>query len=260
MCRGLLKAGHKRSRKPFLRGVVRIALIQGITRQIRVCVAGCFLLPVVPTSVMPSVHGCRPDHIPAAGPPGHDFALSIAAMAIWPQRLRGLTTSLVILTCAVATSRDASAQNDNRQSLLSETVKGTLLDPTTYVPAIVSYDATMRDWKTSQPFFQNGFMEHNARFTVSGLADTTPVGYGTGKTQILNDALVTLGTSVLQNAGNRLVAHALLERYPTHRKMVKTMAWIERISVASLMSYQRSAQHYRQGQHNEELAAQLGFR
>src|SRR5262249_33715572 len=54
-------------------------------------------------------------------------------------------------------------------------VKDVTLDPTTYAPAIIAYDATVRDWNSSQPFFRNGFLEQNARFTVSGQANDTAV-------------------------------------------------------------------------------------
>ena len=79
-----------------------------------------------------------------------------------------------------------------------------VFDPTTYAPAIIAYDATMRDWKTSQPFFRNGFMEHNSRFTISGRANDVPVSYAEGKKRILADAAANLGMSALNNFTGRV--------------------------------------------------------
>jgi hypothetical protein len=134
-----------------------------------------------------------------------------------------------------------------------------VFDPTTYAPALISYDATMRDWNTSQPFFRNGYVEHNARFTISGRPNDTAVGYTVGKNQILKDTLTTFGTSAVQNLSSRLVERALLAKYPEHRKIVKTVGWIQRIGMASLMSYHLSAAHYRQAAHNASRARELGY-
>ena len=57
---------------------------------------------------------------------------------------------------------------EREPSPLGRVLKATFLDPTTYAPAVLTYDGTMRDWNTSQPFFRNGFLEQNARFTRSG--------------------------------------------------------------------------------------------
>ena len=95
---------------------------------------------------------------------------------------------------------------------------------------MIAYDATMRDWKTSQPFFRNGFMEHNSRFTVSGRANDVPLSYGAGQRRILADAATDVGMSALNNFTGRVFERMLIERYPEHRKIVKAAGWIERIS------------------------------
>jgi len=175
--------------------------------------------------------------------------------------LRGLATSAIITILLVtSTARLASAQEVDQPSAVADIVKGVVFDPTTYAPALISFDATMRDWNTSQPFFRNGYVERNARFTVSGLPNDTAVSYAVGRNQILKDTLATFGTSAVQNLSSRLVERALLAKYPDHRKMVKTIGWIQRIGVASFMSYQLSAAHYRQARDNAALARQLGYR
>jgi hypothetical protein len=157
----------------------------------------------------------------------------------------------------------ASAQtttDDNRPSFLLDVTKRVVLDPTTYAPAIIAYDATMRDWKSSQPFFQNGFVEHNVRFTVSGRADDFPVDYGVGRRRILSDALANLEMSAVNNVTDSMFEHVLGERYPNHRKLIRALGWIEKSAFASYMSYRLSAAHYRQWQQNEQMASQLGQR
>ena len=52
----------------------------------------------------------------------------------------------------------------------------------------------------------------------------------------------------------------LTERYPEHRKIVKAVSWIERISFGVYMSYMLSKDHYRQAELNAARAQQLGFR
>ena len=175
--------------------------------------------------------------------------------------LRCLATSAIITVLLVlTTARYVSAQEQERSSAVADIFKGVVFDPTTYAPALISYDATMRDWNTSQPFFRNGYFERNARFTVSGRPNDSAVSYTVGKNQILRDTLTTFGTSAVQNLSSRLVERALLAKYPEHRKMVKTIGWIQRIGMASLMSYHLSAAHYRQAGNNRALARELGYR
>jgi hypothetical protein len=158
----------------------------------------------------------------------------------------------------VATS-NATAQ-DQEPSFLGTLLKQVTLDPTTYAPAVIAYDATLRDWKTSQPFFNHGFMEHNSRFTISGRANDVPVTYGEGQKRILADAATNLGMSALNNFTGRVFERVLLERYPEHRKIVKVASWVERISFGVYMSYVLSKDHYRQAALNATRAQQLGYR
>src|SRR5580765_4150495 len=83
--------------------------------------------------------------------------------------------SLFTLMLALASAPLAFAQNEKPSSGFAGVMKGVFFDPTTYAPAVIGYDATMKDWNTSQPFFQSGFVEHNQRFTVTGRPDDTAV-------------------------------------------------------------------------------------
>src|SRR5438309_2342616 len=132
--------------------------------------------------------------------------------------LRIAPTLLMILALVLASASLVFAQSEKRSSVFADVVKGVVFDPTTYAPAVLGYDATMRDWNSSQPFFQNGFVEHNARFTVTGQADDSALSYTVGRDQILKDAVTAFGVSVAQNATSRLVERTLLQRYPEHRK------------------------------------------
>ena len=174
--------------------------------------------------------------------------------------LRRFATYAFVAVFVLSSAQFVSAQDDKRTSAFADVAKGVFFDPTTYAPALIGYHATMKDWNTSQPFFQNGFVEHNERFTVTGRPNDTALSYTVGKNQILKDAFAAFGVSAAQNATSRIVERALLQRYPEHRKVVKTIGWIQRISVASLMSYHLSAAHYRQAGINAQRAAELGLR
>ena len=145
-------------------------------------------------------------------------------------------------------------------SPIADTVKRVVFDPTTYAPALIAYDATMRDWNTSQPSFRNGFVEHNERFTLTGRPNDVPVSYEVGRQRILSDALLNLQMSIVNNVADQLFERMLLARFPEHRKLVRTLGWIERGTFATYMSYQLSARHYRQAEANQLRAQQMGFR
>jgi hypothetical protein len=168
---------------------------------------------------------------------------------------RVLCVALVVLLPS-----GALAQGDDSGSAVGTIVRRVLLDPTTYAPAAIAYDATMRDWNSSQPFFRNGYFEHNPRFTISGLPNDRPVSYAEGRQRILKDALVHLELAALHNTFENIVEHTLVSRFPEHRKLFRVLGWIERGAYASYASYVLSSQHYRQWRANERLAAEVGLR
>ena len=153
----------------------------------------------------------------------------------------------------------ASAQESGGGSAVGSIFKRVVFDPTTYAPAVIAYDGTMRDWNTSQPFFRHGYFERNERFTLSGLPNDRPVSYEIGQRRILNDAFVTLEMSLINNVSSQVFERVLIDRFPERRKLVRTLGWIERSTFASFMAYRLSAQHYRQATVNQAYAQQMGF-
>jgi hypothetical protein len=176
------------------------------------------------------------------------------------QLQRSARRSIMLIFIALTVSFPVRATAQEQPSLLGNAFKRVILDPTTYVPASLTYDATVRDWNSSQPFFQNGYFEHNERFTVSGLPNDRAMSYAEGRRQILSDALINLELSIANNMADQLFERLLLRRFPDHRKLVRAMGWIERISFASTMSYRLAAPHYRQAAENVERARQMGFK
>jgi hypothetical protein len=174
--------------------------------------------------------------------------------AVLAARCAVMAATMIVLPLHV------SAQTTEQPSFLGDTFKRVILDPTTYAPAAIAYDATMRDWKTSQPFFTNGYFEHNERFTISGLPNDRPVSYGVGRQRILSDALVTLQMSLANNVADQIFERMLVDRFPTHRKLVRTIGWIERSAFAGYMSYYLSARHYHQAAVNQAYAQQMGLK
>jgi hypothetical protein len=115
------------------------------------------------------------------------------------------------------------------------------------------------DWESSQPFFRNGFVEDNARYTQSGLAKDKPLSYSEGNRQILRDSLIVLPASFANNALVHMVERRLSDRFPGQRKLWKTLSWIERVAFSGYTSYKLSSPHFRQWQKNKQLAEQYGF-
>jgi hypothetical protein len=153
----------------------------------------------------------------------------------------------------------AIAQDRGERPFTADVITRVVLDPTTYTPAVLAYHATMRDWRTSQPFFQHGFYERNARFTISGLPNDVAVSYGAGQRIIVADALESLKRSAVNNLAEQIIERVLVNKYPNHRKLVRALGWAQRISFATFKAYCLSEKHYRQAGQNERLAEQLGF-
>src|SRR4051812_48875377 len=88
----------------------------------------------------------------------------------------------------VLTPNAARAQEPGRSNLALDLTKAVLFDPTTYAPATLSYTSQRMDWKTSQVLFDAGWVEHNARYTVTGRPDGKPISFAAGNAQIRHDA------------------------------------------------------------------------
>jgi len=172
--------------------------------------------------------------------------------------LRGLRTTvaaLILLAMAPTVAR-ADDWPSAAESIFTQVV----FDPTTFAPAITSYTAERLDWKSSQVFFQNGHLEHNPQFTLSGLADDVPVSYVAGKRIIAKNSLEDLGASLINNVVARVVERSLVLRHPKREKLIRTIGWIERISFAIGLGSVQSANHFRQWRENERLAREMGYR
>src|SRR5687767_8550784 len=140
-----------------------------------------------------------------------------------------------------------------------DVARAALIDPTTYAPALISYEAIRQDWKTSQILFANGWLEENPRFTASGRANDVPVGDGEGMSRIRRASLTTLQHSVVNNVSARVVERLLVARYPHRKRLIRALSWAERIAFASLLTYNNSADHIRQASTNRRLAREYGY-
>jgi len=168
--------------------------------------------------------------------------------------------SLVLLSAGTVRAQETAGGAPCISSFTSDVAKGVVLDPTTYAPAAILYQSMRLDWKSSQPLFQHGYLEANERYTVSGRRHDVPVSFAQGNQRILSDSLLNLPMSFANNASSRVVERLLIDRFPNHPKLVRTLGWIERTSFASYMSYRLSAKHFRQWQTNESLARELGYK
>jgi hypothetical protein len=159
--------------------------------------------------------------------------------------------SLMLLPASPALAQAAS------QTAVGSVLRAAVSDPTTYAPAIVAWSATRGDWNSSQFFFQHGFVEDNARFTVSGQSGGAPIGFGAGNRKILGDALAILTNSVINNVADEALTRVLTARYPRHRTLIRTIGWVERGSMASFWTYRQASGHFRQWLANDRRAPQL---
>ncbi len=179
----------------------------------------------------------------------------------WVRRLR-LAAIIAVLWCASPSLArgQAADQSADQSSFAGDVIKRVVFDPTTYAPAALGYVATMRDWNSSQPFFNNGWLERNPQFTVSGLPNDRPVSYAQGRNQILRDAFANMQMSLVNNATNAVIERVLIAQHPDHRRLWRSLGWVERIAFSSYLSYQLSADHFRQAAENERQARTMGLR
>ena len=170
-------------------------------------------------------------------------------------RILCVTVALVLLSMA-----GTPAFADEWPSAVASIFRQVVFDPTTFGPAVTSYAAERLDWKSSQVFFQHGYIEHNPQFTVSGLSDDVAIGYAAGKRVILKNSLEDFGASLTNNVVARIVERTVVRRHPKREKLIRTISWIERMSFAISLASVQSASHFRQWRENERRARELGFR
>jgi hypothetical protein len=105
----------------------------------------------------------------------------------------------------------------------------------------------------------HGWVEANPRFTISGRPNETPLTYREGERMIRGTALTILLYSVVNNVSAGIGARLLETRYPSHKKLIRALSWIERIGMASFVTYRNSADHVRQARTNRRLAWEHGY-
>jgi len=165
-----------------------------------------------------------------------------------------LTAIVLVLASALA-----SAQTEEHRPFAWGVARAVLVDPTTYAPALISYESMRQDWKTSQVLFTHGWLEQNRRFTISGRANDVPLGYREGTSRIRGAALTVLRDSAVNNVSARIIERLLVARYPRRKNLIRTLSWVERIAIASLLTYVNSADHLRQASSNRRLAREYGY-
>ena len=174
--------------------------------------------------------------------------------------LRTRCFCLLLVCVLAATATDARAsEEDERPSPLASIARQVVSDPTTFMPGALLYVSMQLDWNSSQPFFQNGFVERNARYTRSGVSGDVPISYGDGNRKLVVDALAVVPASLANNAVNRATERILSVRFPSKEKLWTTIAYVERAVFASYASYVVSGPHFRRWRANERLAGQLGY-
>jgi hypothetical protein len=155
---------------------------------------------------------------------------------------------------------DARGSDNGQRPLLAETDSREVKDPTTYLTPLVVYTTHRLDWDSSQKLFAYGYLEANPKFTISGRANDVPIGYAAGKRKILRYSLSTIGNSLVNNAACAIVERQLIERNPQHRKLIRTLGWIERGIFNAYWAEKLSRNQRLQWQDNNRVLADLRFR
>jgi hypothetical protein len=177
------------------------------------------------------------------------------------QRTRGWgRAGLALAAMSLLWTPTVWAQTQEEQSLVSSVMRAVVRDPATYAPSLTKYSAMNLDWESSQIFFRHGFVERNARFTVSGRSADTAISHGAGSRKIVVDSLMLLVQTVPENFAERALERVLIRRYPQHRKMLIVTGHVGRFLGTSYLSYSASMGHFRQWQRNERLARQMGYK
>lgn len=174
--------------------------------------------------------------------------------------MRGGLLVAICCTALFASAPAAFCQETTDTYSLSDIAKDVVLDPTTFAPAGITYAALRLDWRSSQVFFRNGYVEANPRYTTSGLSNDWPVSYREGNRRIAKDALWIVQMSAANNAMSRVMERVLIQAHPEHRKLLRTLGWIERTAFASYWASRLSAAHFAKWQENGRVARRLGYR
>lgn len=172
--------------------------------------------------------------------------------------MRGWRAAIVVTVLSLVPV-SAWAQAEERRPFAWDVARAVLIDPTTYAPALLSYEAMRQDWKTSQLLFAHGWVEQNPRFTISGRANDVPVSYHEGTSRIRGTALTALRYSAVNNLGAQVAERLLVARYPHRKRLIRAFSWVERIAFASMLAHGNSADHFRQASRNRRTAREFGY-
>ena len=172
---------------------------------------------------------------------------------------KAVFSSLCCLVFLACLGQEVEAQNKVGQ-LLKNTAKDVVLDPTTYAPTALSLFGKKLDWDSSQIFFKNGYVESHPAFTISRLPFDTAISHAAGNKKIIEISLPVLRLSVLNNVTVSMSERLLVDRHPNHKKLIKSIGWIEKIAMASYFSYQYSNKNFSQWQLNKRMARELGLK
>jgi hypothetical protein len=179
------------------------------------------------------------------------------------RRFAGLARLLPLLLIGFALGpasgvRAQQPRGEDDRPPIQEVALRVALDPTTYAPTAIVYTARQLDWSSSQVLFKLGYVEANPRYTTTGLPIDTPVPYAVGNRRIARDTVGLLGKSLANNAASAIIERVLIERAPQHRRLIRTLGWIERVTFASYWTHRLAVRHFDQWRANERLARQLG--
>ena len=144
-----------------------------------------------------------------------------------------------------------------RQSALAEVFTRVVKDPTTYALPPIVYTVHRLDWDTSQQLFAHGYLEANPKFTLTGRVGDVPISHAAGNKRILRYSASMIGRSALNNGICALVERRLIEKNPQHRKLIRTLGWIERGFATAYWSYRLTHNQYGQWRDNQRMLAGL---
>jgi hypothetical protein len=186
----------------------------------------------------------------------------------------GTTRGALIATCLVA-SHPAAAQivpaavepspividtrsmEGAQRPVLAEVFTRVLKDPTTFALPPIVYTAHRLDWDSSQQLFAHGYLEANPKFTLTGEINDVPISHAAGKRRILRYSAETIGRSVLNNSICAIDQAPLDDRAPQHRKLIRTLGWIERGFATAYWSYRLTHNQVGQWMDNERVLSGL---
>jgi hypothetical protein len=179
--------------------------------------------------------------------------IAIGLLTHTPAAAQGVPENVEPPATTIATRTSDTAP----RPLLADTFLRVFTDPTTYALPAYVYTMHRLDWDTSQQVFAYGYVEANPDFTVSGRVADTPISYEAGKRKILRYSLSTMGNTIINNAACAIVERRLIERAPEHRKLIRTLGWIERGVITAYWSNHLAHNQAMQWRDNERVLGQL---